>query len=208
MHEVIDTLYLVRDAVRAFTFARNGALAPSTPAESLAVENNTSGSLIAQTERSLATRQALNEGMRERARDTVALHELVDSVARSKALSEPGNHALWKGVLLLMLAAIVMSAVFSRIVNTNTFSLHALWKARTVRAFLGTTRASTARNPNPFTGFDADDDVSLRDLWPARVSPAEAARGGERSESVPPMHVLNVTEPCCRTQPRMAAAQG
>jgi hypothetical protein len=108
-------------------------------------------------------------------------------------VSEPGNHALWKGVLLLMLAAIVTSAVFSRIVNTNTFSLHALWKARTVRAFLGTTRASTARNPNPFTGFDADDDVSLRDLWPARVSPAEAARGGERSESVPPMHVLNVT---------------
>jgi hypothetical protein len=68
-----------------------------------------------------------------------------------------------------------------------------MWKARTVRSFLGTTRSAAARNPNPFTGFDSDDDIPLRDLWPARHSNAEAANAGARSEDVPPMHVLNVT---------------
>ena len=33
----------------------------------------------------------------------------------------------------------------------------------------------------------------MRDLWPARVNAAEAGEVGQRSEVVPPMHVLNVT---------------
>ena len=131
--------------------------------------------------------------MRLRAADTAEIHIAADSILDAAPHPQPGRKALWKGVLALMALMIAAGLFFSRLVNTNTFSLHAMWKARTVRAFLGTTRATAARNPNPFTGFDRDDDIALRELWPARVSASEAAHVGERSEAVPPMHVLNVT---------------
>ena len=171
------------DSIRAFTAARNALVvgAPLTDA------------VLAQTRVFLATRAAIGADMRLRANDTAAVHASADSILQTAPHSRPGNKALWKGVLALMGLMIVAGLFFSTVVNTNTFSLHAMWKARTVRAFLGTTRAQAARNPNPFTGFDRDDDVALRELWPSRVSHSEAAHAGERSDATPPMHVLNVT---------------
>ena len=106
-----------------------------------------------------------------------------------------------QSVLALLLLLLGFGYVVSRWVNTNTFSLHAFWRARTVRAFLGTTRPPGARFPNPLTGFDSDDDLPLSDLWPADPSVAEMAysvsqekgQPPHRSERVPPMHVFNVT---------------
>lgn len=47
-------------------------------------------------------------------------------------------------------------------VDINEFSMHLLYRNRLVRCYLGASHAE--RKPNPFTGFDANDDVFLRCL--------------------------------------------
>lgn len=181
-----STLGLV-DAFRRFTARRTAAI----PADTSGV---TDPGLLAGVQLILSTDTALKSGLVKRTSSDSAVQALVDSAQAARSHHQPSENALWLGVLAAMLVMIASGLFFSMVVNTNTFSLHAMWKVRTVRAFLGTTRASAARNPNPFTGFDSDDDVPMRDLWPARVSPVESAAGGDRSgETLPPMHVLNVT---------------
>ncbi|HVF67474.1 MAG TPA: patatin-like phospholipase family protein [Pyrinomonadaceae bacterium] len=65
---------------------------------------------------------------------------------------------------LVGLAALLLgvSAFFGRIVNTNAFSLHHMWRDRIIRAYLGASRAR--RNPNRFTGFDPADNVQMHQL--------------------------------------------
>ena len=53
----------------------------------------------------------------------------------------------------LVVALIVGAFIISKRVNVNRFSMHALYRNRLVRAFLGSARA-TLRKPDPFTGFD------------------------------------------------------
>src|SRR5262249_44786300 len=53
--------------------------------------------------------------------------------------------------LAIGLAAAMMVHIYaSRRININRFSLHALYRNRLIRAFLG---ASRERTPDPFTGF-------------------------------------------------------
>lgn len=79
------------------------------------------------------------------------------------------------GVALGLTAALAAAAlVMGRYVNINTFSLHAMYRDRLVRAYLAASNAS--RRPSPFTGFDDTDDVRM------------AALRGQR-----PLHVLNLT---------------
>jgi hypothetical protein len=63
------------------------------------------------------------------------------------------------GLVLL----IALSAGISWFVNVNRFSLHALYRNRLVRAFLGSARATAnpPREPDPFTGFDQADNLSM-----------------------------------------------
>lgn len=49
-----------------------------------------------------------------------------------------------------------------RRVDINKFSLYMMYRNRLVRAYLGASRR--LRNPHPFTGFDENDDVLLRDI--------------------------------------------
>ncbi|MBP2550987.1 hypothetical protein J2858_003927 [Neorhizobium galegae] len=58
----------------------------------------------------------------------------------------------------------VLAAVVSRSVNINRFSLHDLYRNRLVRAYLGATHKT--RKPNPFTGFDMDDNPPMHQIWP------------------------------------------
>jgi hypothetical protein len=50
-------------------------------------------------------------------------------------------------------------------VNVNRFSMHAIYRNRLARAFLGSAR--NRRTPDPFTGFDAGDNPPLGDLLAA-----------------------------------------
>ena len=49
-------------------------------------------------------------------------------------------------------------------INVNKFSLHATYRSRLIRAFLGASRTRETRKPHLFTGFDPADNFPLRDL--------------------------------------------
>jgi Patatin-like phospholipase len=70
---------------------------------------------------------------------------------------------LIEGALLIFLIGIAF--LLSTVVNVNRFSLHALYRNRLVRAFLGSARAGL-RAPDPFTGFDAADNQRLAEMRP------------------------------------------
>jgi hypothetical protein len=77
---------------------------------------------------------------------------------------DPKLHPVWlplsiqAGLALVSIAGIL---TFRR-VNVNRFSMHAVYRNRLTRAFLGSARAM--RKPDPFTGFDPHDNVPLASL--------------------------------------------
>jgi len=82
----------------------------------------------------------------------------------------------------LLLALIVSAAILvcaSYFININRFSLHAFYRNRLIRAFLGATRE---RHANPFHGFDPDDNPDMHTLWPPK----------DRSVWQP-FHIVNIT---------------
>ena len=65
------------------------------------------------------------------------------------------------GVLLFLIGSGI-----SLLINLNIFSLHAGYRNRLIRAFLGASRPEHQRKPNPFTGFDPADNVAMHELRP------------------------------------------
>ena len=100
-------------------------------------------------------------------------------------LSADGYLAIIEGTLrhlafnfiLLMLA---LGLVASLLVNINRFSLHAVYRNRLVRAYLGATNPK--RNPNLFTGFDPQDNLAL----------AELRSDGGAGPTQRPLHIINM----------------
>ncbi len=92
--------------------------------------------------------------------------------AAVEALGVSGD-SLAKAAIALGAALLLggFSALVSYWVNVNRFSLHAVYRNRLIRAFLGAARAShreqgrTHSNPDPFTGFDQADNLRLAELW-------------------------------------------
>ena len=78
-----------------------------------------------------------------------------------------------------------------RLIDTNQFSLHAMYRNRLTRAYLRASRPRDARAADPFTGFDKGDDLPIGCLWPAVKTDAQRSR--DRDESMPPLHVVNMT---------------
>jgi Patatin-like phospholipase len=77
----------------------------------------------------------------------------------------------WSGrwvpvVLQVTLGGLLIASVLKlrQVVNVNRFSMHAVYRNRLVRAFLGTARDQAKRQPDPFTGFDESDNPRLADL--------------------------------------------
>lgn len=70
-------------------------------------------------------------------------------------------------LLLLLMTAILLVLGFltGRLINTNKFSLHYLWRNRIIRAYLGASNPN--RQPNLFTGFDRNDNLRMHELKPA-----------------------------------------
>jgi len=58
----------------------------------------------------------------------------------------------------------------SRFINLNLFSLHAGYRNRMIRAFLGASRPDHERNPNPLTGFDPADNIQMHELRSALLA--------------------------------------
>ncbi|NZA26178.1 hypothetical protein H0E84_07245 [Luteimonas sp. SJ-92] len=77
------------------------------------------------------------------------------------------------GMLLLLVAGAAATwLLFGWAVDVNEFSLNAFYRNRLVRCYLGA--SNEARNPEPTTNFDVDDDLVLADL--AEVERLEGGR--------------------------------
>ncbi len=112
----------------------------------------------------------------------------------------PGDHLVLVrdtsalALLVFAVVALLIGGVMARFINVNRFSLHAMYRNRLIRAYLGASRPSCAeqaknavfcRAPHPFTGFDPADNLSMRELWPNQAMPQESPRP-------PPLHVINI----------------
>jgi hypothetical protein len=90
---------------------------------------------------------------------------------------------------LLVIVALVC-AIASFTVDINRFSLHAMYRNRLIRAYLGASRpreGDGCRRPHPFTGLDPKDNLPLRDLR-REEPPKELPSAGRQL----PFHVVNV----------------
>lgn len=97
------------------------------------------------------------------------------------ASGEYFDNWLWTFVIAGIL--LVMALATQWMVNVNRFSLHALYRNRLVRAFLGGSRPKE-RAPDGFTGFDSrDSGIRVADLWP---------EGGLKPGSWRPLHVIGI----------------
>ena len=79
----------------------------------------------------------------------------------------------WLYLLALALALQLAGRGFARVINLNKFSLHAGYRDRLVRAFLGASRPAGDRQANPFTGFDPRDDLHMQELRPGLLREAD-----------------------------------
>jgi len=88
--------------------------------------------------------------------------------------ADPSWHITLASLSLAAAAYLVLAAFLGFFVNINKFSLHAIYRNRLLRAYLGATH--TDRVPNSFTGFDESDNLHMADLRDQR-----------------PFHVLNAS---------------
>src|SRR6516162_425643 len=63
------------------------------------------------------------------------------------------------------LASFLFALAASWFINVNRFSLHAVYRNRLTRGFLGSAR-SARPNADRFTGFDLEDNLPMAELWP------------------------------------------
>ena len=95
----------------------------------------------------------------------------------------------WPGGWSLMIAigiACVVGAIASAMVNINRFSLHAMYRNRLIRGFLGASHADE-RKPDRFTDFDFSDNPRMSELWPPKEMWAETRDTGWQ-----PFHIVNI----------------
>ncbi|HEX5320030.1 MAG TPA: patatin-like phospholipase family protein [Stellaceae bacterium] len=78
-------------------------------------------------------------------------------------LFDPLRRCIFAAVALIGCAAFAL--LVALFINVNRFSLHALYRNRIVRAYLGAARAPAIRHPDPFTGFDPADDLPAAAVW-------------------------------------------
>lgn len=65
------------------------------------------------------------------------------------------------------IACLAVALIMSCYINVNRFSLHAVYRNRLIRGFLGSARG-LGRQPDAFTGFDLADNIPMAALWQPR----------------------------------------
>jgi len=112
--------------------------------------------------------------------DIVALgHLFLDTLENSDKIPDYLLRLLLSGIVLCAAAAFI-----GYYVNVNRFSLHAMYRNRLVRTFLGASnRRQSARNK--FTWFNERDNIEMHRLWQRKSDPP-------RGDRWRPYHVINV----------------
>ncbi|HWW77197.1 MAG TPA: hypothetical protein VNZ44_17470, partial [Pyrinomonadaceae bacterium] len=85
----------------------------------------------------------------------------------------------WLFLALFALGLHLVGRAASGLINLNKFSLHAGYRDRIIRAFLGASRPRGERQENPFTGFDPRDNLYMDELrpWTLRESDFKEPNG-------------------------------
>jgi len=114
---------------------------------------------------------------------------LLDLAVLNHAITDRREHSAGPDALRLLVALIVfliLGTNSSRFINVNRFSMHALYRNRLVRTFLGATR--DPREANPFTNFDEGDNPQMYSLWDGKsaVDSSTSARDWR------PFHIVNI----------------
>jgi hypothetical protein len=78
----------------------------------------------------------------------------------------------WRVDWLLLVIAVSLAWGCGKHINVNRFSMHAVYRNRLVRAFLGSARPD--RTPDGFTGLDPRDNPRMADLQPSACSDSTA----------------------------------
>jgi hypothetical protein len=100
----------------------------------------------------------------------------------SKAPSSPQDPPSPRIEFLLMILLAVPALLLSRIIDANKFSLHAMYRSRLIRTFLGASNEN--RKPNPFTGFDPADNIPMSKLPPKPVHVVNATLNLVKGENL------------------------
>ena len=69
----------------------------------------------------------------------------------------------WRLVIPFAALLFLGGVAMARLINANKFSLNGMYRERLIRAYLGASNSN--RKENPFTGFDENDNIKMRDLW-------------------------------------------
>ena len=101
---------------------------------------------------------------------------IYSSLIGSGPPSEIGEEVLWLIVGIVTVG--IIAWVSWTHVNINRFSIHALYRNRLIRGYLGASNPDRA--PNPFTGFEGADNIALAKLWPPKPGQWQ------------PFHVVNI----------------
>lgn len=80
-----------------------------------------------------------------------------------------------RALVIEFAATLAIALLLNVFVNVNTFSLHAMYRSRLIRSYLGA--SNPRRRPNPFTNFDPGDNFSMED------APADGSA---------PLHIVNI----------------
>jgi hypothetical protein len=101
------------------------------------------------------------------------------------------TNSSWGVITIALVAMVIVSVILCLFLDINRYSMHGLYRNRLVRAYLGASRGKR-RNPNPFTGFDPDDDFPigfLRDDLTKTDSDDLAAKEAPTVQK--PLHIVN-----------------
>ncbi len=122
----------------------------------------------------------------------VGISIALDRLLFGGSLLEGLTFSMWSTCFILtwigigLLATVFVAGVASRNVNINRFSIHALYRNRLMRAYLGASRQD--RYPDRFTGFDEEDNLRAMELWPPL---ADHKMPGHNTYCL--FHVVNIT---------------
>ena len=117
------------------------------------------------------------------------------------------RHVVVTGAAILVAAAAtVLALVLGHCVDLGNYSMHAVYRNRLVRAFLGTARPQSHSRPDLYTGFDGNDDTRVahtfdptrsRKLFPVINIAANATSGGDAARAERKAASFTVTPLSC-----------
>jgi len=123
----------------------------------------------------------------------VSASAMLDIAVLGHAITDRREHSPGPDALRLLLALVIfliLGTNSSRFINVNRFSMHALYRNRLVRTFLGATR--DPRDANPFTNFDEDDNRVMCSLWKRQSSSTDWSTAAASKDDWRPFHIVNI----------------